>query len=115
MRILVVEDQPDIAAAMTVLLRRTGHFPVLATTGQDAISAFRCVKPHLILMDIGLPDMDGYEVTRQLRSQCDLRNVPVWAITSLPDDKSKRDAVGIVGYMQKPISSSRLQRALPVG
>jgi CheY-like chemotaxis protein len=112
MTVLVVEDQPDIAAIMLVLLRRLGHFPVLASCGKEALSTCQWAKPHLIFMDIGLPDMDGYEVTRRLRNQCDLRNVPVWAVTSSPDDESKRDAAGIVGYMHKPISSSRLKSAL---
>jgi CheY-like chemotaxis protein len=115
MTVLVVEDQPDIAAIMLILLRRLGHFPVLASSGKEAISTCQWAKPHLIFMDIGLPDMDGYEVTRRLRSQCDLRNVPVWAVTTSPDDESKREAAGIIGYMHKPISSSHLKRAIPAG
>jgi CheY-like chemotaxis protein len=115
MRILVVEDQPEIASVMTALLGQLGHEIVLATTGEDALLACQKTEPNLIFMDIGLPDMDGYEATRRLRSQCDLGNVPVWAVTSSPDDESRRDRAGIVGYMQKPISSSLLKSALPVG
>jgi CheY-like chemotaxis protein len=111
MRVLVVEDQPDLAAILMRLLRRIGHFPVLATTGRDAISTSVWARPHLVLMDIELPDLNGFEVARQLRTQNDLRDVPVWAVTSSPDDARKRVAAGIIGYMQKPISLDKLKRA----
>jgi CheY-like chemotaxis protein len=112
MRILVVEDQPEIASVMTALLGQMGHEIVLATTGEDALIACHNTEPDFILMDIGLPDMDGYEVTQQLRRQSDLREVPVWAITTLPDDASKREEAGMVGYLSKPISLERLQSAI---
>jgi CheY-like chemotaxis protein len=85
---------------------------MVTTTGEDALLACQRTKPDLILMDIGLPDMDGYEVTRHLRRQCDLRDVPVWAITTLPDDASKRRDTGMVGYLPKPISADRLHSAI---
>ena len=115
MRVLVVEDQPDIAALITALMWKLGHEIVVATSGQQALSVYQQSKPQLVLMDIALPDMDGYEVARQLKSQCDLTNVQVWAVTSLPDDKTKRDEAGIVGYMQKPISVERIQQLIGLG
>jgi CheY-like chemotaxis protein len=115
MRVLLVEDQPDIAAVTTALLWRLGHETVVATTGHDAILVCRGSRPQLILMDIALPDMDGYEVTRRLRSQGDLKNVRVMALTSLPDDKPKRDDAGIAGYLQKPISVAGIRQLIGHG
>ena len=109
MRILVVEDQHEIAAIMTALVGRLGHEIVLATTGKDALLASQSTNPDLVLMDIGLPDMDGYEATRLLKVHFDL---PVWALTSLPDDASKRNEVGMVGHLPKPISLNHLQWAI---
>jgi CheY-like chemotaxis protein len=112
MRILVVEDQPEMAAVMAALLGQMGHEIVLATTGEDALLACHSTDPDFIFMDIELPGMDGYEATRRLKRQCALRDVPVWAITTLPDDASKRKEGGMVGYLSKPISLERLQSAI---
>jgi CheY-like chemotaxis protein len=115
MRVLIVEDQPDIAAVTTSLLWQLGHETVVAATGHEAMLVCRYSQPQLILMDMVLPDMDGYEVARLLRSRGDLTNVRVWAVTSLPDDKLKRDDAGIVGYLQKPISVAQIHELIGTG
>ncbi len=109
MRVLIVEDQPDVAAVMSALVGQMGHETVVAPAGNDAIRACLRTRPDLVLMDIELPDIDGYELTKRLKSQFDLRNVPVWMVTSLSDNKFKRDAAGMTGYLQKPVSASGLE------
>jgi CheY-like chemotaxis protein len=112
MRVLIVEDQPDVAAVMSALVGQLGHETVVAPAGKDAMRACLRTKPDLVLMDIELPDIDGYELTKRLKSQFDLRKVPVWVVSSLSDNKYKRDAAGMTGYLQKPVSARGLERVL---
>ncbi len=109
MRVLIVEDQPDLAGVLSALVGQMGHETVVAPAGKDAIRACLRARPDLVLMDIELPDFDGYELTKRLKSQFDLANVPVWVVTSLSDNKYKRDAAGMTGYLQKPVSASGLE------
>ncbi len=107
-RVLIVEDQPDIAALLSALVGRMGHETVVAPAGKDALRACLGTRPDLVLMDIELPDIDGYELTKRLKSQYDLGTVPVWMVSSLSDNKNKRDAAGMTGYLEKPVSASGL-------
>jgi two-component system cell cycle response regulator DivK len=104
--ILVVEDQEDNRQILRDLLGNAGE----AENGEEAIAAIARRRPDLILMDIQLPVMDGYEATRRIRTNPDLKSVPIIAVTSyaLGGDESKALAAGCDGYVSKPYSPREL-------
>jgi two-component system cell cycle response regulator DivK len=108
--ILVVEDQPDNRQILRDLLGNAGYELVEAENGVEALAAVDRRRPDLILMDIQLPILDGYETTRRIRSNSDLRLVPIIAVTSyaLAGDDAKALAAGCNGYVTKPYSPRQL-------
>jgi len=104
--ILVVEDQEDNRQILRDLLGSAGYDLTEAENGEEAIAAVARRRPDLILMDIQLPVMDGYEATRRIRTNPDLRSVPIIAVTSyaLAGDEDKALAAGCDGYVTKPYS-----------
>ena len=105
-RILVVEDQEDNRQILRDLLGNAGYELTEAENGEEAIAAVAEQRPDLILMDIQLPVMDGYEATRRIRTNPDLNSVPIIAVTSyaLTGDEDKARAAGCDGYVSKPYS-----------
>jgi two-component system cell cycle response regulator DivK len=105
-RILVVEDQEDNRQILRDLLGNAGYELTEAENGEEAIVAVAKERPDLILMDIQLPVMDGYEATRRIRTNPDLNSVPIIAVTSyaLAGDEDKARAAGCDGYVSKPYS-----------
>jgi len=105
-KILVIEDNEQNLYLLKFLLENSGHEVIPATDGQSGIAVAAREKPTLILLDIQLPQMDGYEVARRLRLQDDLRKVPIVAVTSyaMPGDREKAIAAGCSGYIEKPIN-----------
>src|ERR1700724_458470 len=95
-RILVVEDQMDSLQIVRDLLRVNGYEMTEAQNGEEAIAAVAKERPDLILMDIQLPVMDGYEATRRIRANPDLKSIPIIAVTSyaLTGDEDKALAAG---------------------
>jgi two-component system, cell cycle response regulator DivK len=104
--ILVVEDQEDNRQILRDLLGNAGYELSEAENGEEAIAAVARRRPDLILMDIQLPIMDGYEATRRIRTNSDLKSVPIIAVTSyaLAGDENKALAAGCDGYVSKPYS-----------
>ena len=104
--ILVVEDQEDNRQILRDLLGNAGYELTKAENGEEAIAAVDRRRPDLILMDIQLPVMDGYEATRRIRTNPDLKSVPIIAVTSyaLAGDEDKALAAGCDGYVTKPYS-----------
>ena len=109
-RILVVEDQEDNRQILRDLLGNAGYELIEAENGEEALVAVARQRPDLILMDIQLPVMDGYEATRRIRTNPDLKSVPIIAVTSyaLAGDESKALAAGCDGYVSKPYSPREL-------
>jgi two-component system, cell cycle response regulator DivK len=109
-RILVVEDQPDNRRIFRDLLGNAGYELIEAETGEEALTAVEAQRPDLILMDIQLPVMDGYEATRRIRSNPGLKSIPIIAVTSyaLAGDEAKALAVGCTAYITKPFSPRAL-------
>jgi two-component system, cell cycle response regulator DivK len=105
-RILIIEDQEDNRRIMHDLLTASGYESVEATTGEDGLKLAERETPDLILMDIQLPGMDGYEVTRRIKANAALRHIPIIAVTSyaLSGDDRKAFAAGCDGYVTKPVS-----------
>ena len=102
--ILVVEDQMDNRQILRDLLGNAGYQLVEAENGEEALAAVAKQRPDLILMDIQLPVMDGYEATRRIRANPDLKSIPIIAVTSyaLAGDEAKALAAGCNAYVTKP-------------
>jgi two-component system, cell cycle response regulator DivK len=109
-RILIVEDQPDNRRILRDLLKSAGFDLVEAVDGEEALTFARVHRPDLILMDIQLPVMDGYEATRRLKADAELAAIPIIVITSyaLSGDEQKARAAGCDGYVTKPFSTRKL-------
>src|SRR5262245_54316602 len=109
-RILVVEDQEDNRQILRDLLASVGYEMIEAHDGEEALIAARTQNPDLILMDIQLPILDGYEATRRIKAQSDLRHIPIVAVTSyaLSGDEEKARAAGCDAYVTKPFSARNL-------
>ena len=109
-RILVVEDPPDNRQIIRDMLAPTDYEIIEAEDGEQALAAIAKQRPDLILMDIQLPIMDGYEATRRIKADPELKSIPVIAVTSyaLSGDDGKAHAAGCDGYVTKPYSPREL-------
>ncbi len=109
-RILVVEDQEDNLRILRDLLGSAGYRMIEAATGRDGVALAERHHPDLILMDVQLPDFDGYEATRRIKANPSLRRTPVIAVTSyaLSGDDAKALEAGCDGYVSKPFSPRAL-------
>lgn len=108
--ILVVEDQEDSRRIMRDLLTSAGYDIIEAVTGEEGVTAAEINHPELILMDIQLPDFDGYEATRRIKANLALREIPIIAVTSyaLSGDDAKAFDAGCDDYVSKPFSPRAL-------
>jgi len=108
--ILVVEDQEDNRQIVRDLLTTTNYEVMEAENGQEALAAVAKQRPDLILMDIQLPVMDGYEATRRIKADPALAAIPVIAVTSyaLSGDEEKARAAGCDDFVPKPFSPRQL-------
>ena len=109
-RILVVEDQPDNRQIIRDMLARIDYEITEAENGEEALTAIAKQRPDLILMDIQLPIMDGYEATRRIKADASLRSIPIIAVTSyaLSGEGQKARAAGCDDYVPKPFSPREL-------
>jgi two-component system cell cycle response regulator DivK len=109
-RILVVEDQEDNRRILRDLLTSVGFQLLEAEDGVQGVAAAEAQRPDLILMDIQMPIMDGYEATRRLKANPALRGIPVIVVTSyaLSGDEEKARAAGCDDYITKPYSPRQL-------
>lgn len=107
-QILVVEDDKNTARLMQAVLRRAGYQTYHAENGMDALNLMDTQHVDLIILDIMMPKMDGYEFTKQLRSCKD--NTPILMVTAkqLPEDKCKGFIVGTDDYMVKPVNEEEM-------
>jgi two-component system cell cycle response regulator DivK len=109
-RVLIVEDQEDNRRILRDLLTHAGYELIEALNGLDGVALAAKEKPDLILMDIQLPGIDGYEATRRIKADPALRAIPLIAVTSyaLSGDEVKARAAGCDGYVTKPFSPRAL-------
>jgi len=108
--ILVIEDQEDNRRIMRDLLTSVDFQIVEAVTGEDGVRSAELHQPDLILMDIQLPDFDGYEATRRIKANPKLKSIPIIAVTSyaLSGDDEKAFEAGCDAYVSKPFSPRAL-------
>lgn len=109
-KVLVVEDNEMNRDMLARRLQRKGYTVVTATDGQQAVTLAGTEKPDLILMDISLPVLDGWEATRQIKNSRQLGAVPIVALTAhaMAGDKEKCLEAGCNDYESKPLDFSRL-------
>lgn len=117
-RILIVDDNTDSARTLAILQRRRGHEIRTAFTGHDAVAVAAAFLPEVVLLDVGLPGMDGYEVARQLRSMPALAGVFIIAMTGYgsAEDRNTAKEAGFDEYLVKPVDLDLLRdwlRQLP--
>jgi two-component system cell cycle response regulator DivK len=104
-RILVVEDNMDNYELVRFILERAGYDVFLAVNGRDGVDAARLQQPDLILMDLGMPEMDGWSAAEKIKSDPATRLIPLYALSAytLPSDRKRALDAGCDGYLTKPI------------
>jgi CheY-like chemotaxis protein len=113
-RILVVDDNLDLAQSMVMLLRLSRHEVQMAHDGPGALVAAKEFRPDVILLDIGLPGMSGYDVARQLRAMPEFRRVQLVALTGYghEDDRRRSREAGFDDHLVKPVQRGDLEKLL---
>jgi two-component system cell cycle response regulator DivK len=112
--VLLVEDNEAIRGAFSILLEESGYHVLAAASGAEALAEADARGPHLILLDLGLPDMSGLDVARALRARADTRDTPIIALTgrALETDEEACRAAGCTDYLTKPINTEQLLTVL---
>jgi CheY-like chemotaxis protein len=109
-KIVLVEDNEDNRDMLSRRLTRKGYEVLIAVNGEEAVELIKKEKPALVLMDISLPLMDGFEATRKLKSLDDTKNIPIVALTAhaMSGDREKAIDAGCDDYDVKPVELTRL-------
>jgi signal transduction histidine kinase len=116
-RILVVDDEPDMTTTLAVFLRMQGHEVQIASDGEEAVRVARAFRPDVILLDIGLPNKDGYEVARLIRAEEAGKRMLLIAQTGRARDEDRQlaEQAGFNHFLTKPIEFKDLQRLIQTG
>jgi len=111
MRILYVEDNDDNIYVVRTRLTRAGHTVLVATDGEQGVAMAAAERPDLILMDLRLPKLDGWEATRRLKAAPETKNIPVIALSAhaMTGDRENALAAGCDDYDTKPVDFARLR------
>jgi two-component system cell cycle response regulator DivK len=113
-RILVVEDQEDLRGVLRTLLTGSGYEMIEAADGQAGVEKAKTERPDLILMDIQMPVLNGYDATQQIKADPNLKATPIIAVSSyaMKGDEEKARASGCDSYVTKPYSPMQLLRVI---
>jgi CheY-like chemotaxis protein len=113
-RVLVVDDNHDAAESLALLLRLSGHDVCTTHAGQEALSRAETYRPDVVLLDIGLPDIDGLEVCRRLRDVPELAGMRIVAVTGYDGEHDRRQTreAGFDGHLVKPFTIDSLTAML---
>ena len=105
-RVLLIEDNPASLELMEYLLRAFGHVTMSARDGATGVQLAKDERPEVILMDLQLPTLDGFEAARQIKAEPSLKQIPIVAVTALAmvGDRNRILASGFDGYIAKPIT-----------
>jgi CheY-like chemotaxis protein len=109
-RILVVDDEPTLVRLMEFILAKHGHKMLVATNGAEALDVIRNERPDLILLDIMMPRIDGYEVAKTVRADPELCTIPIVMLSAKAQDQDIRRGleVGVDEYITKPFAPEQL-------
>jgi signal transduction histidine kinase/ActR/RegA family two-component response regulator len=113
-RVLVVDDNKDAVESLALLLSLEGYTVVTACNGVTALAEARRFQPEVVLLDIGMPDMDGYEVVRELRARELTSSATIIALTGYgqPEDRARAEAAGFTDHLTKPVNPELLYTLL---
>jgi len=113
-RVLVIDDNADAADTLKDVLELGGHEVDVAYAGREGLEKAHAFKPELVLCDIGLPEMDGYEVAKEVRADPELRDVTLVALTGYagPEEVARAKQAGFDGHLAKPATVESLERTL---
>jgi|SRR5882672_5738089 len=113
-RVLIIEDNKANLDLTEYLLKASGYATLAARDGEEGVRAARKEHPDLIICDLQMPVMDGYEVVRELKKDPLLRPIPIIAVTalSMPEDRTKVLSKGFDGYVSKPIEPETFVRTV---
>ena len=112
-RILVVDDNEDGVAMLSALLTFDGHEVATASSGLEAVASAVSLKPDVVLLDLGLPGIDGYEVARRIRAAVgDASRLIAITGYSRDEDRERTTAAGFSAHLVKPVDFDSLRRAL---
>ena len=108
--VLLVEDNEDNLIVYRTILDHVGYRVIEARDGEEGVARASSDHPDLILMDVSLPRMDGWEATRRIKADAATRDIPIIAVTAhaLDDDREKAIEVGCDGYLAKPVAPRRV-------
>jgi two-component system, cell cycle response regulator DivK len=108
--VLLVEDNEDNLVVYRTILEHVGYNVLEARDGEEGVSRARQEQPDLILMDISIPKIDGWEATQRLKADPATRNIPIIALTAhaLEEDRQKAAQAGCDGYLAKPVEPRRV-------
>ena len=109
-KILVVDDEPTIVRLMEFILARQGHEMIVAVNGEEALHKIRTQQPDLVLLDIMMPRIDGYEVAQQVRADPATASLPIIMLSAKAQEEDIRKGVdvGVDEYITKPFSPEHL-------
>jgi CheY-like chemotaxis protein len=114
-RVLVVEDMPTQRFLMAGLLSHCDCAVFSASSGPEALTIAAEVEPDVALLDLVLPEMDGYELARRLRTEAGERSIKIVAVSAWDCDRQKLTEAGIDQYLRKPVMLAELKRAVGAG
>jgi CheY-like chemotaxis protein len=108
--IMVVDDNPDIITIVKTILEGKGYSVLSASSGVELLNLLKSQKPDLIILDIMMPEMDGYQAMRQIREMKEFRTLPLIALTAkaMKGDREKCIEAGASDYIAKPINNAHL-------
>ncbi len=114
LRVLVVDDNHDAVETLALLIRLEGHNVAVAFDGVNALAEAAKFQPQVVLLDIGMPGMDGYQVAHELRAREPKRSMVILALTGYgqPEDRARAEAAGFTGHLTKPVPPELLFAAL---
>jgi CheY-like chemotaxis protein len=113
-RVLIVDDNEDAANSLALILELGGHQTASVYTAVDALQRAAAFRPEVVLLDIGLPGMDGYEVAQKMRELPGLRDIRLVAVTGYgrSDDRIRAREAGFDDHLTKPVEYAALERTL---
>ncbi len=113
-RILIVEDNMDTYELVHFILEKNGYETFLAVNGRDGVTAARKQKPDLIIMDLSMPEMDGWTATSLIKKDENISSIPLIALTAhaLPGDRQRAFDAGCNEYITKPMDLDELVEAV---
>jgi len=113
-KILIIEDDPDVSMVMRDLLKVHGFDAHLFSSGEKAIEAIEDILPDIVVMDLMMPGMNGFDVCRHIRSKSSTRNIPLIAITGYDsvENRGKIFDAGIDDYLPKPFDIKALLKKI---